>query len=471
LVGSGQSAGNEAMGIPEGMTLAAALRVERGAVISFVGGGGKTSSMFRLATELSSAGFRVLTSTTTHISEEQARISPVSIGWDEIHLLKDRLDRYGQCLLTGPPDGKGRICGASSDLIHSLQEQNTIDAILVEADGSRSLPFKAPGPHEPVVPEATTILVPIAGLNILGQSLDEAHTHRSEIIASLANQSLGTSITPATIARVLSHPSGGAKQLPAGARLIPLLNKADTAADLQHAGEIAELLLANPTVDSVIISSMIQSPPVRATWTSTAGIVLAAGMSTRFGSVKQTLAWEGSSMVARSAHEALDAGLDPVIVVLGCDAENVSKSLAGLPVKIVWNPDFAEGQSTSIRCGLNAVPPRTGAALFILADQPLVTAEDMRAIVRAHRRTFAPACVPMFEEQRGNPVLFDKRLFRELGELRGDTGGRVLLEKYRESVVTVPARRAVLLDIDTPEDYSTLTTRATDFEASNKGKI
>jgi molybdenum cofactor cytidylyltransferase len=456
------------MGTHEGMTLAAALRVERGAVISFVGGGGKTSSMFRLATELSSAGFRVLTSTTTHISEEQARIPPASIGWDEIHLLKDRLDRYGQCLLIGPPDGKGRICGASSELIHSLQAQNAIDAILVEADGSRSLPLNAPGPHEPVVPEATTILVPIAGLNTLGQPLDEAHTHRSEIIASLAHQSLGTPITPTTIARVLSHPSGGAKQLPAGARLIPLLNKADTASDLQHAGDIAALLLENPTVDSVIISSMMQSPPVRAAWTSTAGIVLAAGMSTRFGSAKQTLEWEGSSMVARSARVALDAGLDPVIAVFGCDAENVSKSLAGLPVQIVLNPEFAEGQSTSIRCGLDAVPPGNGAAMFILADQPLVTAEDIRTLVRAHRRTFAPACVPIFEGKRGNPVLFDKRLFCELRELRGDTGGRGLLEKYRESVVAVPASGAVLMDIDTPEDYSTLMKRATNFKDVTK---
>jgi molybdenum cofactor cytidylyltransferase len=145
--------------------------------------------------------------------------------------------------------------------------------------------------------------------------------------------------------------------------------------------------------------------------------------------------------------------------------------LAGLPVQIVLNPEFAEGQSTSIRCGLDAVPSRSGAAMFILADQPLVTAEDLRAIVRAHRRTFAPACVPIFEEQRGNPVLFDKKLFSELRELRGDIGGRVLLEKYRESIVMVPASRAVLIDIDTPEDYSTLSKRATDFADSNKGKI
>jgi molybdenum cofactor cytidylyltransferase len=452
----------------KGMSLAAALRVEHGAVISFVGGGGKTSTMFRLAAELRSAGFRVVTSTTTHISEEQARIPPVSIRWDEINLLEERLDRYGHCLLSGPPDGKGRILGASREFIHSLSARNDVDALLIEADGSRSLPFKAPGEHEPVVPDATTILVPIVGLNIIGQPLDEAHAHRPEIIASLANQSLGTPITPITIARVLGHPSGGAKQLPAGARLVPLLNQADTAVHLQHAGEVAELLLANPTVDSVVISSMIQDPPVRETWTSTAGIILAAGMSTRFGTTKQTLPWEDGNMVAHSARVALDAGLNPVIAVLGCDAEKVSRALAGLPVRTVLNPRFMEGQSTSVRCGLGAVPARAGAALFILADQPLVTAETLQAIVCAHRCTHAPACVPVFDGKRGNPVLFDQRLFRELGELEGDVGGRVLLEKYGETVITVPSAREVLMDIDTPGEYTTLMQSGRDFKNSTK---
>ncbi len=456
------------MGMREGMTLAAALAIERGAVISFVGGGGKTSSMFRLAAELSSAGFRVLTSTTTHISEEQARIPPASILWDEIHLLKDRLDQYGHCLLAGPPDGKGRILGASPELIHALHARKDIDAILIEADGSRSLPFKAPGAHEPVVPQETTILIPIAGLNALGQPLDEAHAHRSETIASLVQQPIGTPITARTIAHILSHPSGGAKQLPSGARLVPLLNRADTDADVQGAGEIAELLLPIPAVDRVLVSSMIHDPPVRETWVSTAGIILAAGMSTRFGSAKQVLPWENTSLVAHSARAALEAGLDPVVVVIGFEAECVSNALAGLPVQIVFNPEFAEGQSTSIRRGLDAVAPRTAAALFMLADQPLVTAKEVREIVQTHRRTLAAACVPVFDGQRGNPVLFDRRVFSELRELHGDTGGRTVLEKCRESVATVPSSRAVLMDIDTREDYSKLIKDATDFTNRKK---
>jgi len=193
----------------------------------------------------------------------------------------------------------------------------------------------------------------------------------------------------------------------------------------------------------VVLSSMVQDPPVWETWTPTAGIVLAAGLSTRCGAAKQTFPGKDTAVAAHAARVALESGLDPVIVVLGYDAEAVEKGLAGLPVQLVFNPDFESGQSTSVRKGLEALPYRTGAAMFIRADQPLITAALMREMVRAHRRTFAPACVPVFDGQRGNPGLFDKTLFGELRELRGDTGGRVLLEKYRTAVVSVPAGREV----------------------------
>ena len=439
------------------MGLSAALRVQRGAVVSFTGGGGKTTSMFRLAAELSSAGFRVLTTTTTHISEEQARVPPASIGLDELGLLKERLDRHGQCLLAGPPDGNGRVTGVPPELIRSLHEGPDADVILVEADGSRSRPFKAPGEHEPVVPAVTTILVPVAGLNSIGLPLDEENAHRPEIIASLTGQPMGSRIGADTIARVLAHPLGGAKQLPAGARLVPLLNKADADGVLRQAREAAERLLASPVVDTVLVGSAVEDPPVREAWTPTAGIVLAAGMSTRYGGgAKQALPWGDATMAAHCARTALEAGLDPVIVVLGFEAAKVEPSLAGLPVRIVFNAEFRQGQSTSVRRGLEALPDRTGAAVFILADQPLVKPAVMRDLVEAHRRTFASACAPAFEGRRGNPVLFDKALFRELRKLSGDAGGRSLLDKCSGLVVTIPAGPEIAADIDTPEDYERL---------------
>jgi molybdenum cofactor cytidylyltransferase len=441
----------------EGISLTKALRIERGAVVSFVGGGGKTTAMFRLASELSSDGLRVVTTTTTHISVDQVRFAPASINPGELASLKKHLDQFGHCLIIGPPDGKGRVTGIALDLIAGLNARPDIDVILVEADGSRSRPFKAPGSHEPVVPEITTILAPVVGLDAIGRPLDDDNVHRPEIIASLAHQQVGSLITAETVARVLSHPEGGARQRPAGARLAPILNRADTDDAMRNAGALAGKLLANHAVDSVIISSMLQEPPVLEAWAPIAGIVLAAGQSTRYGASKQLLPWGGMTLAAHAVTVALDAGLDPVIAVLGHEAEKVAAALAGLPVRVVENAEFASGQGSSVRKGVEALPSRMGAAIFFLADQPLVTVEMVRTIVQAHRRSLASACVPVFEGQRGNPVLFDRVLFPELRELHGDTGGRELLEKHRNALVTIPASRAALLDIDTLQDYEQLT--------------
>jgi molybdenum cofactor cytidylyltransferase len=439
-----------------GMPLARALRIERGAIVSFVGAGGKTTSMFRLAAELRSEGMRVVATTTTHISEDQARIATVSIHPENLDELGGHLDRHRHCLIVGPPDGKGRVEGVSKEFIARLQIRSDVDVILIEADGSRSRPFKAPGEHEPVVSELTTILVPIAGLNAIGLALNEDNVHRAEIIAALAKEKAGAPISAETIARILSHPLGGAKYCPAGARLIPLLNKADAHCDMLGARQAAERLIEFPNVDSVAISSMKEDPPVREVWAPVAGLVLAAGQASRFGATKQILPWQDTTLAAHSARAALDAGLDPVIVALGYDAENVAKALAGLPVRLVHNPEFKMGQSTSIRKSLEALPSRTCAAVFLLADHPFASPSIVKALVEAHRRTPAPACGPVFEGKRGNPALFDKALFNELRGLSGDVGGRVLLEKYQDKLVAVPAGPDVLLDIDTREDCERL---------------
>jgi molybdenum cofactor cytidylyltransferase len=249
------------------ITLAQALRVKRSDVICFVGGGGKTTSMFRLAAELAGMGWRAVTTTTTHISQEQVKMSPAAIHLDEISLLPEQLARHGQCLIIGAPDGRGRVFGASSELIAELRARSDVDAVLIEADGSRSRPFKAPGVHEPVVPETCTILVPIAGLNALDSTLDEDHVHRAELAAALAEVPVGSMITEEIMARVLCHPDGGAKLLPPGAHLVPLLNKADTDAIRNRARIIAEKLLTSPLVDTVVISSMIQDPVILESWT------------------------------------------------------------------------------------------------------------------------------------------------------------------------------------------------------------
>jgi molybdenum cofactor cytidylyltransferase len=124
-------------------------------------------------------------------------------------------------------------------------------------------------------------------------------------------------------------------------------------------------------------------------------------------------------------------------------------------VTVVVNPDWAEGQSTSVRAGLDALPENVGAVLFHLTDLPYVTPAVLEALIERHAATLVPVVWPEYEGRRGNPVLFDRVAFPELREVRGDVGGKPVLQAYaRAGTVERVAvdEPGVLLDIDSPRD-------------------
>jgi molybdenum cofactor cytidylyltransferase len=127
----------------------------------------------------------------------------------------------------------------------------------------------------------------------------------------------------------------------------------------------------------------------------------------------------------------------------------------GRPVQVVVNPEWAQGQSTSVRAGLAALPADVSGALFPLVDQPGVTPDLINALIERHQATLAPVVWPEYQGRRGNPVLFDRDVFHHLVRLRGDTGGRPVLQAYARHAERVPAPDpGVLFDIDTPDDYA-----------------
>jgi len=154
-----------------------------------------------------------------------------------------------------------------------------------------------------------------------------------------------------------------------------------------------------------------------------------------------------------AAEEALASGARPVIVVAGHQRGEVEKALAGLPVQIVYNPDFAEGLGTSLRTGIAAVPADAEGAIVCLGDMPQVDAGLIDRLIAAFDPDRGALVVmPTFEGKRGNPVLWSRRFFPDLMAIEGDVGARHLIGRYGEAVAEVPLEgKAALVDVDTPE--------------------
>lgn len=190
---------------------------------------------------------------------------------------------------------------------------------------------------------------------------------------------------------------------------------------------------------------------------SVAAIVLAAGRSTRMGSQNKLLLRDGhDSLVRHAVKMAIASRLKPVIVVLGHEAKAVRAELAGLDVNFAVNQDFAQGLSTSLRCGIAALPVNIDGAAVILADMPdLDTSLLDRLYAAFETEPKALAAVPVHEGVWGNPCILAAALFAEVERLSGDQGARKILEAHRDCVVEMPVSSAAAsLDIDTPQDWA-----------------
>jgi len=195
--------------------------------------------------------------------------------------------------------------------------------------------------------------------------------------------------------------------------------------------------------------------------TQIAAVILAAGGSTRFGQPKQMLDWNGQPLVCHVADVALAADFNPVIVVLGCQAEQIQPLLGARPVHIATNWRWQEGLSTSVQAGLAALPPDTQAALFLQSDQPLIPPNLLTGLVQRFHQSGALAVFPSYDGQRSSPALFSHKLFAELANVTGDVGGRAVLSRHPHDTATLEVDDPdVLADIDTPDDYEALRVRA-----------
>ena len=183
-------------------------------------------------------------------------------------------------------------------------------------------------------------------------------------------------------------------------------------------------------------------------------IVLAAGLSSRMGVQKLLLPFGGKTVIAHIVDQLLASTVDEVHVVVGHQAERISRELSGRAVSIVNNPNYKSGMLSSVRCGLRNLPEKCRAVIVMLGDQPSITTELIDRMLQSFASTEKNILVPLYKGKRGHPILFSSLYRDEILTQYGDVGLRGLLHGHSDDIFELAVSTAsVLCDMDFPEDY------------------
>jgi molybdenum cofactor cytidylyltransferase len=461
--------------------LTAALGVRARELASFVGGGGKTAAIQLLAREALAGGGgpagRVMVTTTTAMFLSQLEaVGPVSM-WptreESLAAVAALAAGAGLVAAARAPAAGAKVVGLPCEWVDELWAAGAAGRVYVEADGSRRLSLKIFGPHEPAVPGATTLIVQVAGLDVLGAPLDAAHVHRVELLGSLGDERLiprnvqpGAPVTPPLMAALLRAQLNALRGRRPAARIVTLLNKAEDAAGRAAGLQIAEELIGGggegaacgaPKPEAVVVGSVREARFTRCVTERplVSAVVLAAGRATRMGGQKVLLPVGGRPIIRGVVEAAQRSGVAETVVVVGSEAGQVRAALAGCPVRIVENVDYELGMSTSLRAGLSEARPDCEAVLFVLGDQPFVTPAMIDELIARFAEKGSLIVRPVIDGKPAHPVLMGSRLFPEILALEGDVGAREILARHPGDVdLLAMTDRRLALDVDTPEDYA-----------------
>lgn len=224
-------------------------------LVALVGGGGKSSLMFALADSL--PGRVVVTTTTRIFAAQMGRAEEVCTltegDWEE------RLDGFDSSLLVvGRVEGD-RAVGVPLQLPAELLAHPRVDWVVVEADGSRMLPVKAPAAHEPAIPRETGVVVSVVGIDALSGSI-RAVAHRPERVSAITGVDVEETLTPVSLAALITSARGGLKNVPQAARVVLLINKVESSSELEAARQTAYCALREPRLDRVVLGALRSHP-------------------------------------------------------------------------------------------------------------------------------------------------------------------------------------------------------------------
>ncbi|MEW5988770.1 MAG: selenium-dependent molybdenum cofactor biosynthesis protein YqeB, partial [Chloroflexota bacterium] len=451
---------------PPTLSFPAALGLTSPQLVAIAGAGGKTTLLLALGRSLPG---RVVMTTTTRLAVQELDLAPAVVlltaetprarrkedgrGREKENEIGVELERYGSCLVMDGLEGDKAV-GVPMDAPGRLLARPDVDFVVVEADGSRGRPCKAPAAHEPVIPVEAGLVVYVAGIDAVGGRLAEV-AHRPEQIGQLTGLALDDTMTPAALAALIIHPQGGLKNVPPSARFIPFLNKVDSDEQLQVARQVARQLLREPRVQQVVIGAVQTVRPVREIHRRVTAVVLAAGQSARMGQTKQLLPWGDTTILGRTLRNLAASAIYDVWAISGHDAEAVEAEAAAHGVNTLRNTHYVEGEMlSSLQLAVQRLPTDRAAVLVTLADQPMVGPATIDQLLVAYWQGYGELLAPSYQGQRGNPVLIGRPYFDELLALPPGAAPRDLLQKHRTHLRLVEVNSdSILCDLDRPEEY------------------
>jgi len=432
-------------------------------LVAFVGAGGKTTLMMALAKRLPG---RTIVTTTTRLFEAQiesavSALPAVICRYPDLTPLDENKLEPGIFLVVGPEESD-KVTGVPLTLPGQLLARPDVDHVLVEADGAKLFPVKAPADHEPALPESVTLVVPVIGVDALGGRIVDV-AHRSELVAHLLGKAVTDRLVVEDLTLLLNQTDSGLKNVATHVRLIAVINKVETPNQLEDARLIAGQVLGQQRVQRVVLSSAISARPVVEVHRRVTAVVLAAGQSQRMGRSKQLLPWGDTTVLGQTLRNLKETAVYDILVVTGSEAEKV-KAIAqeeGVPTQ--HNSRHATGEMlSSLQTAIENLPNNRTAVLVMMADQPMVTAPVINHILQAYWRGEGDIVAPEFGGRRGNPVLIDRRHFEDLLALPLGSAPRDLLKRHQVYLVPTTSE-TILQDIDLLEDYEKYRPDATHF--------
>ena len=435
---------------------ALALNTEKISAIAVVGGGGKTSLIFRLTEDLVAAGKNVIVTTTTHMAYEPER---PFVENGEIDGIRKDLQRYHYTVAASLDRTKGKIGCLPEKRLMKLRE--LADILLIEADGAKRLPLKVPGEWEPVIPEFAEVVTGVIGMDALGVPIEKS-CHRPERTAAFLGKGIEEAVTEDDIVKIAVSGNALRKYVDKREYRV-LLNKADIQGKAGAAERIAEELEMQGVCavwgslqkksyhisDCACKKREENNSQIRE---KIALVMLAAGNSRRFGSNKLMYEIDGMSMYLRTLNQlqAAVSELGNCELIVVTQYKEIAAKAKMLGAKVLINPQPERGISSSMQIGLAAAKD-SAACLFTVSDQPWLSAETIvRLVHKLQSESKGMACT-IRAKKTGNPCIFSQKYYQELMEITGDKGGKQIINRHPEDVAYLEIEdEKELVDVDVP---------------------